>query len=416
MRRDGGSEGIERPASLLPVILLQSANLASGIGNSVVMLTIPWLVLELTGSAASAGLVAAVSGLPALLAAPVAGWLVDRFGRKRVSVASDLLSALSVAGFPLVALATPLTFPVVLLLAVLGATFDPSGYTARRALLPDVAAAARRPVDPLNGVHEGVFAIGWTVGPLVGAALLAAVGAVRSFWVPCGLFLLAAGLVAALRVADAGQAARAAAGPRTGDSGWASVARGITVILADRPLRAVTIAVVVLAAIYLPTEAVLLPTHFERLDEPGSLGVVIAAISAGSMIGAFGYGWLAARLRVSTIARLVLGGVAVAILPMSFLPGLPLLAAGGFLLGLSWGPANPLMTSLVQRRVPADEQGRVFGVQLSAFSAAPPLAMLLVGAAVDELGLRPTYLVLAAIFAIFSVLALLAPHVRELDG
>lgn len=404
------------PARLSPVILLQAANLASGVGNSVVMLTIPWLVLERTGSAASAGLVAAVSALPALVAAPLAGWLVDRFGRRQVSVTSDLLSALSVAGFPLVALATELTFPVILLLAVLGATFDPSGYTARRSLLPDVAAAAHRPVDPLNGVHEGVFAVGWTVGPLVGAALIATVGAVNSFWAPFVLFLLAAVLVAVMRVGDAGQAARAAAGPDSADTGWSSLARGITIILADRPIRSVTIAVVVLAAIYLPTEAVLLPTHFERLGEPASLGIVIAAISGGSMIGAFGYGWLSARLRMSTIARLVLAGIGMAIVPMSFLPPVPVLAAGGFLLGLSWGPANPLMTSLVQRRVPPAEQGRVFGVQLSAFSAAPPLAMLVVGAAVDQVGLRPTYLALAGVFVVFTALALVAPRVRELDG
>lgn len=404
------------PARLWPVILLQGANLASGVGNSVVMLTIPWLVLERTGSAASAGLVAAVSSLPALVAAPLAGWLVDRFGRRRVSVASDLFSALSVAGFPLVAMTAELTFPVILVLAVLGATFDPSGYTARRSLLPDVAAAARRPVDPLNGVHEGVFAVGWTVGPLLGATLIATVGTANSFWAPFALFLLAAALVAVMRVGDAGQDARAAAGPDSADSGWTSLARGITIILADRPIRSVTIAVVVLAAIYLPTEAVLLPTHFERLGVPSALGTVIAAIAGGSMIGAFGYGWLSARLPIATIARLVLVGIAVAIVPMSFLPPVPVLAAGGFLLGLSWGPANPLMTSLVQRRVPPDEQGRVFGVQLSAFNAAPPLAMLAVGAAVDQVGLRPTYLALAAVFVVFSLLALVAPHLRELDG
>lgn len=414
---DGGGAGFRvPPASLRPIVLLEAANLASGVGNSLVLLAIPWLVLQQTGSAASAGLVAALSGLPALVAAPVAGWLVDRFGRRRVSVASDLLSAASVAAFPLVALIAGLTFPTVLLLAVLGATFDPSGYTARRSLLPDVAAAARRPVDPLNGVHEGVFAVGWTVGPLLAAWLIATVGAVRTFWAACALFLLAAALVAAMRVGDAGQEARAAAEPGSAETGWSSLLRGITVILADGPIRTVTIGVVVLAAIYLPTEAVLLPTHFERLDEPESLGVVIAGLAGGSMIGAFGYGWLAARLRPSAIARLALGGAALAIVPMSFLPPLPVLAACGFLLGLSWGPADPLMNSLVQRRVPPEEQGRVFGVQLSAFSAAPPLAMLLVGAAVDSAGLLPTYLAIAAMFAAFSLLALLTPYLRQLDG
>ncbi len=86
-----------RPRRLTPIILLEAANLASGVGNAIVMLTIPWLVLERTGSAASAGLVAAVSALPAVAVAPLVGWLVDRFGRKVVSVVSDILSALAVA-------------------------------------------------------------------------------------------------------------------------------------------------------------------------------------------------------------------------------------------------------------------------------------------------------------------------------
>jgi hypothetical protein len=32
-----------------PVILLQTANLASGVGNSMVLIAIPWLVLQETG-------------------------------------------------------------------------------------------------------------------------------------------------------------------------------------------------------------------------------------------------------------------------------------------------------------------------------------------------------------------------------
>jgi len=43
---------------------LQVTNAASGISNGVVMITIPWLVLDLTGSAAKAGLLAALSSIP----------------------------------------------------------------------------------------------------------------------------------------------------------------------------------------------------------------------------------------------------------------------------------------------------------------------------------------------------------------
>lgn len=402
---------------LTPIILLEVANLASGVGNAIVLLTIPWLVLEKTGSAASAGLVAAVSSLPGLVVAPIVGWLVDRFGRRLVSVISDILSAVAVASIPLVAMLGELTFPVIVALAVLGATFDPAGYTARRSILPDAAEAANRPVDPLNGIHEGVVAIGWTVGPVVGAALIAAIGAEQSFWAPFALFLVASACVAAMRVGDAGQRARAESGADIKlNLGWASVSRGFTALWHDRALRVVTIAVVILAAIYLPTESILLPTYFERLGDPGSFGIVISAIALGAVIGAFSYGWLTRRLRLSTIARLVLAGVALSIVPMALLPPLPVLAVAGFLLGLSWGPADPLMSTLVQTRIPPDEQGRVYGVQASTFYAAPPIAMLIIGASVEEFGLSTAYLALAVLLASFSFAALTSSHVKELDS
>jgi hypothetical protein len=50
----------------LPVVLHQLSNFSSGLGNSIVMITIPWLILEETGSPAFAGLVAAISALPGL--------------------------------------------------------------------------------------------------------------------------------------------------------------------------------------------------------------------------------------------------------------------------------------------------------------------------------------------------------------
>jgi MFS family permease len=408
-----------RSPRLAPILLLEAANLASGVGNAIVMLTIPWLVLERTGSAASAGLVAAASALPAILVAPLVGWLVDRFGRRLVSVGSDILSALAVASIPIVAMLGGLDFTAILALAVLGATFDPAGYTARRSILPDAAEAAGRPVDPLNGIHEGIFAVGWTVGPVIGAALIATVGAEQSFWAPFALFLVAGGCVAAMRVGDAGQRARAEAeaGARPGTTlGRTSLTRGFAALWHDRPLRLVTIVVVVLAAIYMPTEAVLLPTYFERLGDPAALGVVISALALGAMLGAFSYGWLRRRLRLSTIARLVLAGVALSIVPMALLPPLPVLAGAGFFLGLAWGPADPMMSTLVQTRIPPHEQGRVYGVQMSAFYAVPPIAMLIIGAAVEELGLPTTYLALAILLAAFSIAVMLAPAIRELDG
>ena len=191
--------------------------------------------------------------------------------------------------------------------------------------------------------------------------------------------------------------------------------RGFSALWQDRSLRVITIAVLVLAAVYLPTEAVVLPAHFNALDDPASLGIVISALAGGSMIGAFAYGWLAARMRPSTMARAILLGTTVSIVPMALLPPLPVLAAFGFLLGLSWGPFNPLMSTLVQRRIRPDEQGRVYGVQMAAFYAAPPIGMVATGVSVDAFGVRPTYLALAVAVAACAFAVVFLRSIRDLD-
>ena len=127
------------PARRAPVVLLQVANLLGGVANSTVAVLVPWLVLQETGSAADAGLVAAAAAIPGIFVSPFVGALVDRFGRRRVSMASDAFSAFSVSLFPLAEGAGVLTLGMILALAVLGATFDPAGYTARKSLIPDVA-------------------------------------------------------------------------------------------------------------------------------------------------------------------------------------------------------------------------------------------------------------------------------------
>jgi MFS family permease len=79
--------------------LLQVTNALSGVSNGVVMITVPWIVLEITGSAAKAGLLAALSSLPGIVVAPVVGGLIDRFGRRAISIFSDVMSMLSVLMF-----------------------------------------------------------------------------------------------------------------------------------------------------------------------------------------------------------------------------------------------------------------------------------------------------------------------------
>ena len=376
------------------------------------MITIPWLILQETGSPAFAGLVAAISALPGLFISPIGGWLVDHIGRRSVSIGADLLSSLSVMAFPIVALTSDLSSLTILLIAVVGAIFDPAGYTARKTLLADVAKASEIKLDRLNGIHDGFMGLAWIIGPAVGAGLISTIGAVNSFWVSAALFIIAALAIAFLRVGNLGRDARDLAEQR-GEVSNRSIRVGFQVLWSDKLLRTITISILVLAAVYLPTETVVLPTYFEQLDNPAGLGIVISVLAAGSTIGSFGYGWISTRLSRRTLVRMTLIGTAVSIIPMAFLPPLPLLATAAFFLGLSWGPFNPLISTLIQQRVPADQQGRVFGVQTAVFYAAPPLGMVISGLSVENVGVRTTYLFLAAILSTTAILALLTKSLRS---
>ena len=396
----------------LPVVLHQLSNFSSGLGNSIVMITIPWLILEETGSPAFAGLVAAISALPGLLISPIGGWLVDHMGRRAVSIGADLLSALAVVAFPIVAFTSGLSSSTILVIAVIGAVFDPAGYTARKTLLADVAKASDVELDRLNGIHDGFMGVAWIFGPAVGAGLISTVGAVNSFWVAGGLFIFAALTIAFLKVGNLGKEARDLA-EEMGEKTNRSIRVGFQVLWSDKLLRTLTISILVIAAVYLPTETVVLSTYFEDLGEPTSLGIVISTLAAGYAVGSFGYGWISARLTRKNLVRTIFIGIAVSIIPMAFLPPLPILAVAGFFLGLSWGPFNPLMSTLTQQRVPADQQGRVFGVQTAVFYAAPPLGMVLAGLSVENYGVSATYIVLAAILSLTAIIALLTKSLRS---
>ena len=229
-----------------------------------------------------------------------------------------------------------LTLGAIVALAVLGATFDPAGYTARKSLIPDVAHAGRFYVDRINGVHEGVFAAGWVIGPALAAIGISTIGVISTFWVTAAAFVLAIVAVGGINVTEAIGESRHEAGEEH-EPFWASISRGARIRGATRPLRVLTLAIGVLAMVYMPTESVLMPVYFESTGQPTAYGLTLTFLAAGGMVGSFSYGWLSARLSKHHIVVLVMVAVTVAIIPMAFLPPLPVFVVAGFLLGRRLG-------------------------------------------------------------------------------
>jgi MFS family permease len=394
------------------LVLLETANVLGGVCNAVVMVVIPWLILERTGSPGAAGLAAALSAIPGIVISPVVGVLVDRIGRKAVSVVSDLLSGLSVVLFPVLDSFGVLGYGMILTLTVLGAAIDPAGYTARKALIPNVAASSGVARDQLNGLHEGLFAGGWVVGPMVGALGIATVGSVATMWFAFAAFVLAAASVLAMRVPNRAEL--------SGDalveaSPWHAARAGMGALLRDKPLWTLTLAVTAIWLIYAPTESVLLPVHFEAADQPQAFGVVLSAMSVGAMVGAFGYGWIARRTTRHGLVRASVLLAALTYVPIALLPAPAVMVVPALLLGLAWGPMEPLLNTLVQDRFPEHQHGRVYGVQLGLFYAAPPLGQLLAGVGVEWLGVDTVFLVVAGLLVAVAVVISALPVLRGLD-
>ena len=397
-----------------PLFLVLFAALMAGAGNGITIVAFPWLVLQRNGSALDASIVAMAGTLPLLAATLIAGAAVDYLGRRRIAMISDVLSALSVAAVPLLALAFGvgvINVGVLAGLAALGAFFDPAGMTARETMLPEAATRAGWTLDRANSVYEAVFNLSYIVGPGVGGLLIGTLGGINTMWVTASAFGLSIIATAMLRLEGAGKPDRAA----LPDGVWAGIVEGLRFVWNNKVLR--TLAFVDLAAtgLYMPMESVLFPKYFTDRSQPAQLGWVLMALSVGGLIGALGYALLskyASRRAVMLTAVLTLGA---AMTLIAFLPPLPLILVLCGVVGLVYGPIAPIYNYVMQTRAPQHLRGRVVGVMGSLAYAAGPLGLILAGPLADAAGLHATFLALSLPMLVLGLVAVFLPALHELD-
>ncbi len=379
--------------------LFQTANLLGSTANSMAFVAIPWLILDITGSATSTGLIVGLSFLPVILMAPLAGVIIDWWGSRPVSVVSDVLSATSVALIPLAALTFGLTPGVILAAAVLGAFFDPAGYTARKTMIAPVARASGIRLEKLNSIHEALFGLGFALGPALAAVFIGAIGTTSTFWVVAAMSLMAAVAVMVL-----GRIPVDAETEEEELRGWSTAIQGFTSLGKDRALFILTGFMVVVDLVYMPSEVVILPTYFQEANSPLGLGLVVSAMAAGGIVGSYLFDWLSQRMPISRILRMCVLSAATALFGLAFFPPLPIMVIAGVLVGLTWGPMGPLLNTLVHTRFNERVQGRVFGAQMALFSAGPPIGMMLAGPLVDSLGAVVVFPLLIALVWVLGIL------------
>lgn len=396
---------------LAPLVALETSTFLSGVGNGIVTVAFPWLVLERTGSATAAGLVAAATAIPVVLSSLLSGTLVDLLGRRRTAIGADVLSAMSAAAVPITDAMLGLDVATIAILAALGAVFDPAGFTAREAMLPESAAVARLRLDRVNSVHTSLMSISFLVAPGLGGLLIAWVGPSATLYATTVAFVLAALVVSAVRVPAAGRPHHDGAAPTF----RAATREGLSFVYRTPLVRALTVVTAVALMAWLPVEAVILPAYFIEQDAPQRLGALLAALSAGVVLGSLGYGLLAPRVSRHRVFILALTLMSVAVTGMALLPPFVPLLLLGVAAGAGYGPVEPISNVTVQELTPSRLRGRVVGVMTSTAYAAGPVGLLVVGPLVDATSVRTAFLVAAGALVLLAVGSALSSTLRALD-
>lgn len=237
----------------IPVTYLASYVL-SLLGNSIAGIALPLIVLQTTGSALGAGSVAAATAIPAVLAGLFMGVVIDRINRRTSSVATDLVSAASIAALPIIDMISGLSLGWFILLGVIGSLGDVPGMTARDALLPAIVRHGGISAERLMGVRESLGAVAILVGPAAAGTLMVLFDGSTVLWVTAATSLLAA-LITMLIPRHVGVVPRndGALGEGSTATGWSQLRAGWKVLFRSRFLITVTmvslVSVLVLTAL-----------------------------------------------------------------------------------------------------------------------------------------------------------------------
>ncbi|MGC4806208.1 MFS transporter [Micromonospora sp. DT233] len=332
-----------------------SAQLLSALGDSFSQLAVPLLVLDATGSIATAGLLTGVGATAAVLTGLFAGVVVDRFDRRALLIAADLTRMLLFAAIPLLwwLVPTPPIWPLFVLLplaSAVGMLFQVAAVTAVRGLVADAE------LTRANGRLYAGTALAAVAGPALAGVLSGAVGPAGAVTVDAVSFGLSAALLLVRLPTRA--AAPAGAGDRAGP--WGEFLAGARFLLRHPVLRPLTALLTVFLLLSYGVDDVLVYHLKHELGQAdGVVGLVLTAGAAGTMTGSLLVALLRRRFGFGAcwIGAVAVTGVAVAALALTHHP----VSAGALLLvycgGLSVGGVCSM--SLRQEVTPEHLLGRV---------------------------------------------------------
>lgn len=358
---------------------LWSSNLIQFVSAFIYTVVLGWLVTSLTESRTVVGLVGFVQGGVMFLASPLAGVAVDRLSKRRLLVVGRLGLAGVVAAIAVLVAGGRIEIWHILVASVVGGLLTALTQPATQTYVYDVV--RRQHLQSAISLNAGATSVAHTVGPLLGGALVGAIGFVGAYVSAAAGLVLSALLLLSIPVL--GRADEPAS-----PAHWASDLRqGLAYVWTHPPVRLVLIACSL--SVFNGAVAAMRPIFARHV-----LGV--DAVGYGAMAGAAGLGGLAAAVAMAGLPGIRRPGPWIVASMLAFALLIVLYAfAFSFeyilVIELLSGVAGQIWMvstfSGLQMAVPDDMRGRVVSLVFTVVMLAP-IGGLFVGLLADGIGDR----------------------------
>ncbi len=387
-----------------PLIAFLIANVVSICGTRVSTIAIPWFVLTSTGSPVKTGVVALAEMLPLVLSKALGGPLIDRIGPKRVSVTTDTASLVVVALIPLLHHLQALSFPVLLLLVAVAGVLRGPGDAAKGTLVPDIAAAAKTPLERVTGLESTTERLAGFIAFALAGALIALVGEANALIIDALSFGLCALLIQRWIPGRQHDSTTSTGAEDTGNY-LERLRQGWQFLRSDKLLLSLIIMIAVTNLLDAAFSVVLLPVwirdhgygpeHFSLVLAVFSLSATLFALVAAAI------GERVPRKLVFTAAFLICG--APRFLVMAFDSPLWSLMVVCAVAGVGAGFINPVLGALFIERIPRPLLGRVNSLGDALAWTGVPLGGVVAGVAIAGIGMAPALLAAGAVYFVATM-------------
>jgi predicted MFS family arabinose efflux permease len=376
----------------------------SVLGSRVSQIAYPLLVLAMTGSPATAGLVGFLGTLPYILFQLPAGAVMDRVNRRRLMIACDVIRLLALGSIPLVAWLGRLTLVQVTIVAFVEGTmfvfFRLGEVSAIRIVVPPEQHSAAL------GQNEARLRAATLLGNPIGGFLFDA-GRTLPFLGDAATYVVS--LITLLLIRAPFEEVRTEQRRHP----VAEVVEGIRWLWGQHYVLIVNFAASATNAFFQIVVLVVIVAERQRGASGFLIGVVLGGFGLGGVIGSLAGGWIARRVRVNRVVLITMW-LWVLLTPLVGLVGNPvlLIAVLGSLamMGAVWNIATG---TVYYRLVPDRLIARVTSVgSLTAFGALP-LGALAAGLLVQAYGPATAGLIAGAGMLVMAVLTTAAPSVRR---